>query len=571
MAGMSDFWTFLKDNPDPKPDRDPGDAEWTPSGLAAPVDLFGRGANRETALSGSRGLMDIARVAGYNTVLPPPDYINHWRDEGFDTQIFSKISPLRVITILCDISPEVSRALWDYLRFCNPGWEITVTQPGSEKPHARGQAVLDDFLYNVLAPKHGGSLDVVWGRMFAGGIVRGAFLSELVFGDDARTPVDLATPDPAIVRFRKVKGPYGPEWEMGEVVFGSDESGLRYDPTTRQAGIDAFKPYNRETVMYAPVDAMPGNPYGRSLMNPVVFPAVYLISLLNDLKRVTAQQGMPRIDIEVDLQALAAIMPDGLAQDQTAFNRWVRQAIAEVKEVYGRLQPDQAFVHTSMIKVNGNVGTVDVNSLGSVNTIIQALERFMTKALKTYPLFMAENAGMSEANANRQWEVFVQGIKQLQHLCENMLKRQFEFLLRAQGIQANAKIRFAELRTAELLRDAMYKQLHIANTLSEYLIGTRDFDEMAMMLTGHMPPEGKTEPDWIPKNFIPFAAPNAARAEGADGGEGSASPGQEGGDRDIVGLVDREVNKILRRQLLAGAGVLELADGTAPPKTEEDA
>src|SRR5690606_8582276 len=145
-----------------------------------------------------------------------------------------------------------------------------------------------------------------------------------------------------------------------------------------------------------------------------------LVNMMNDMKRVIAQQGYPRLNIEIDLPSLAQIMPDDVVQDPTIFNRWVSAAISEVKAAYATLQPDDAFVHTSMVKIHSNVGTLDVNSLGMINNIIDQIESMAMKALKSMPLLMGATEGMSEANANRQWEVFVAGIKSLQHHCENM-------------------------------------------------------------------------------------------------------------------------------------------------------
>lgn len=448
-------------------------------------------------------------LLGPKNILHPPNTITYWRDYGFDTNALGKASSTRLLEIMSDLSPDLSRALWDFLRFSIPGWEIVVTRnANSATPYRRGQAALDNFL-GVLAKQHG-TLEIMFGKLFMAAFIRGAFFSELVIGPDRRTPIGLNTPDPAMVRFRRSEDPdFGTVFELG-----------RLDKENEFVSMD------RETVIYLPIDPFPNSPYGRAPANPAVFSLLFLVSMMNDIKRVIAQQGYPRLNIEIDLPSLAQIMPEDLTQDPQVFNRWVAAAVSEVKTAYANLQPDDAFVHTSMVKIHSNAGTLDVNSLGMVNNIIDQLESMAMKALKSMPLLMGATEGMSEANANRQWEVFVAGIKSLQHHCENMLERQFELALQSQGVGANVIVRFAELRTAELLRDEMTRQMKIDNSIKEYAFGAVDFETMVLNITGKKPPAGVSEPLFMPKTFVSYN--NAIKAEAAS--EGSAAPGQEGGD-----------------------------------------
>jgi hypothetical protein len=156
-----------------------------------------------------------------------------------------------------------------------------------------------------------------------------------------------------------------------------------------------------------------------------------------------------------------------------------------VQAVFNNLQPDDAYIHTDVVTVNRPVGAVDASSLGGVDGLIKSLERMLTRALKTMPLLMADTAQASEANANRQWEVHAAGIKSLQHLAENLLGRLLTIALQAQGLGATVEFRFAELRAAEMLRDAQTEALQIANARAKYEAGWTSQDEAAEALTGH--------------------------------------------------------------------------------------
>ena len=399
---------------------------------------------------------------------PPLLLEEKWRILNLDRRALDTMASNDLIELLCDLSPDVSRALWDFLRMCNPGWEAVACRPGTDKKLASADVKLQAFL-DVLRNRHG-SFDMIINRLFVSAFLRGAFLAELVMDARGRTPLDIVTPDPASIRFRrKLDATYGVIWEMG------------------QWQVRDFVAIDRPTVRYLAVDPLPGSPFGRPLATPALFSTLFLLNLLHDIKRVVSQQGYPRIDIEVDLAQLKEAMPANLEDDPEAFEGWVQGAIAQIENVYNNLEPDDAYVHTSVIKVNRPIGTVDANSLGAVQGLITALERMAVRALKTMPLMMGITDGVSEANANRQWEIYSAGIKALQHLGENLLEYLLTKAMQSVGIACTVQFRFAELRAAEELRDEQTRQLKILNIGGEYDRGWISQAEAAQKAVGHAP------------------------------------------------------------------------------------
>lgn len=100
------------------------------------------------------------------------------------------------------------------------------------------------------------------------------------------------------------------------------------------------------------------------------------------------------------------------------------------------------------------------------------------------PLLMAMTDGVSEANANRQWEIFVAFIKSIQQLGEAMLESQFGLGLQAKGVWATVDWKFAELRAAELLRDAQAELLRTQTARMQYDNGSISADEIAEKSAG---------------------------------------------------------------------------------------
>lgn len=518
-AGSARGWYVPKRRPAPTESpsatsaREPDEARRPVLGVRAPEPATAATAGLSAALKGGRLSVDIpGQFLGALTIVVPPDSPEDlWTLFALDEQSLARMSPSQLLDLLVDLSPDVSRALWDILRLCNPGWQATCFRPGGRTPDPAAQARLDAFL-DQLTDLYG-AVDVPIGRLFIGAFMRGAFLAELVLDESARTPIDFATPDPMSIRFRREWDPVrGPVWHLG------------------QWQVSGFVPLERPTIRYAAIDPLPGRPYGRPLAAAALFPTLFLLGLMHDLRRVIAQQGYPRIDITLDLVALQASMPPQVRQSPEKEKAWVQEVITEIGLAYSKLEPDDAYLHTSVVKVNRSVGTVDATSLGGITAIIQALERMAVRALKTMPIMMGLVDGSSEANANRQWEIEAAGVRSLQNICETLLGRLFAVGLRAQGIQAVVEVAFEELRAAQALRDAQVEQLTIANAGAKYDRGWVSQDEAALEVTGH--PADQPEPRVLPLTDQPTPgeglspAPDAGAPSAADTGQVNPEPGE---------------------------------------------
>lgn len=409
-------------------------------------------------------------LSTWRTLVAPAEPEQSWRIQDLDAKSLERASPAKLMELLADLSPDVSRALWDFLRMCNPGWEATALRPGTEEQDEAAQATLDAFLQAMNRqgdPLYVSAFELAISRLYIAAFLRGAFFAELVLDRTGRVPLLLATPDPVGARFRrKDDADRGWVWQLCQW-----QGGTLVD-------------LDRPTVDYVPIDPFPGSPYGRPLASAALFTAVFALAMLHDLRRVVQQQGYPRIDLAIQLERLLAVMPAGTDRDPKALQEWVDAIITEIKAAYKDLQPDEAYVHTDVVAVNRPVGAVDSSSLGAVDGLIKALERMMVRALKTMPLMMGLDMSASEGQSNRQWEVYAAGIKALQHLCETLLERLLGLALQAQGVVATVRFRFAELRVAELLRDAQVENLQAQVAAYQYDRGWISQDAAALKGAG---------------------------------------------------------------------------------------
>jgi hypothetical protein len=429
----------------------------------------------------------------YNFPIPPGTPEETWRSSLLDSRTLQRMKAEDLMLILPDLSPEVGKAFWDYQRMSNAGFEYKVLKadPGSESEDTPARRVVEDYLED-LNRRYG--LDSLIARQYGQLYLRGGIFAELVLGPDRSTAVDLALPDPISVRYEAKVGPQGEYWQLGQY----------------QVGV--FVPIDRPTVWYYPIDPLPhGPPYGRPIFSPALFAALFLLAALHDMRRVIAQAGYSQIDFEIVTEVLQKYMPDDVRDDPDKTKAWIAGMMDDLKTYYGQLEPDDALMHTDAIKINRAKGSISLDVQG-FGTLADVLERMCVRALKTVPMAMGITDGVSEANSNRQWDMFMAGVKTVQHIAELTWKQVIETMLRAQGIQARVVWEFAENRSSEELRDAQAEKYKTENAITQELAGYITHEEAARKVTNHGP--ATPEPIMVPQSFIPFGGspePDAAK------------------------------------------------------------
>lgn len=371
----------------------------------------------------------------------------------------------QILDMLITASPEIAKMRWDFLRMCNSGWNWRVTSENPLRERRAKTAVLEFF---ARLTENYGAVDIVWNQFFISAFTRGAFFVELVLDLDRRTPIDLVVIDPKVARFRRVVHPKrGKVWQVGYY----------------NSGVWVALDY--PTIRFVPIDATPDSPLGGSLITPALFPAAFLLQMLSDIRRVVGQQGYPRIDLVIKLENLLAAMPREYEGDVAKIAEWVEAAIAEVQTVYESLSPDDAYIHTDVVEVHSSGSAFNAQGLGVFDEIIGVVERMMTRGGKTMPLLMGTNDSSTEGSSNRQWEIFLAGIRSVQNLAESVIAYFLELMLRAQGLQATVTINFDELRASEQLRLAQAMQMETVVWKMWYDYGWASQDEAARAMVGH--------------------------------------------------------------------------------------
>lgn len=409
----------------------------------------------QTDIRFSSGVSDFIQV---NTDQDSKDIFD------YSEKYVRSMKPSKLLEMLCDASPEMSRAFFDFLMMCCPGWSIRALNEDGDIDQT-ADAYLDECVDKLRRTYK--APEIVFVKLFMSAWLRGAVCSEIVLDKRGTDFVDISPIDPDSLEHHRIR---------------DKVRGLVWQIAQRQG--NKIIPLDIPQVAYIPIHPFFGTNKGRPLARPAIFACFFLIAVLQDLRRVIRQQGYPRMDISVSIEKLKKMIPSAQANNMDALKTLAESIVNEVKTIYRSLKPDDTFIHTEVVEVNQPIGTLNASSLGVVGELLQCLERMATRALKTMPLMMATTDGVSEANANRQWEIHVAGIKSMQHYVESVLEDHFNLALRAKGLQARCEFRFAELRAAELLRDAQVETLMTLVARAQYDNGSISADEMASKSAG---------------------------------------------------------------------------------------
>ena len=423
----------------------------------------------------------------FGTTMPPAgDTYDYWRIQLTDPDDLAALPVDQIQKIMARVSPEISKAWWDFVIFVGNMTEVKVyREQGSDEVDESAQAMLDQFI-DLLDDQHSSSLNLIH-RIISGGFLRGAFAAELVLDKNGRLPIDLATPDPQSFRFRQVNDPQrGEIWELGQWQNGVFVSFA-----------------DMPTVKYVPIVPEVGTPYAVSWMEAAIFPGLFLIMLLQDVRRVIANFGYPREDISVDLERLKNSMPADLQTSPDAFKNWTNDTIQEIIDVIETLEPGMAWVHTDVAmrqELKGAIGGSGANFANQVDQMIESLERMLIRGLKTVPFLLASRQSTTERQADREWEAYTTGIDIVQRKLKFLLDNLFTLALEVQGIQSIASVEFAESGAFDALRDAQVEQIQIQNEIEKRKQGWINNNEASETITGS-PAVDEPEQTAVPPQF----------------------------------------------------------------------
>jgi hypothetical protein len=370
------------------------------------------------------------------TWIEPGDDDTDWRLTLIDEETLPNVKARDLIKMLVNASPDVDRALHDFLRYCNSSWEL-------RGENDRAQKILDDFLKQL--EDIGQSLNVKIEMALSGSFTTGAFFLELVFDEVGRKAVNLAVIDPMLARYRRVEDPvHGQIWHLGQIIDG-----------------EFISFFGDNTIIYEPVNPVVDSPFGRPMINSAIFSVVFQLGLLKSTRQVVETQAWPKGIWKVDRKLLyeTEVPPNKI-------DEVVESTKAMLENVWSKIKKTQAPIVGSEVSYE-IVSAMNRASLSGVDMLERTLERWIIRALKTQPVLFGSNEGISEAHADVQLLSHGIFINSVQASLEALFVRLFTQVLRAEGEASTPYFRFARINAAERKREAEI----LRSQLQAYRIG----------------------------------------------------------------------------------------------------
>lgn len=392
---------------------------------------------------------------GLNGVLPLPDPTVSWRTLETQRKNLLNLPYTRLSTLALDLSPQINKGLWDFVRFGNAGVVIDDISDQAKESNI-------DFLKSIgrYYGNFKNHMDSMWADIF----VYGAVFPELVLSDGARYAVDIALNNPLSGRFRYANDPVrGSIYEFGQ--------------ETRHGWISHE---NSELVRYIGFGRIGNNPYGRPLIAPAIHASLFLLGLISDLRRMVANQGLSRMDYSLDVEEMLALIrqnPD-IAGDDEATADFINSHIQEIKQVISNLDVDEDYVHLSTVEVNYANNTLHMNMQG-LDTLVNTLKLDIVNGMKSVSGLSNLLDSTTETHITRQLEYFVASISSVQEEMADMMSDYLTIQNIVKGIMSEAQYQFKKQRTSDRRETAEIRKIETETVISKVDAGIIDQVEAA--------------------------------------------------------------------------------------------
>ena len=403
--------------------------------LTTPI-VVRRGQGRSTGL-------DLATDFLFDQTLAPPDPSASWRELEVMRSDLLNLPYSRLAQIALDLSPEVNKGLHDFLRFVNPSHVLRNSNPVAEQASHAFMRQLDTYYGSFRS-----HIDSLWSGIF----LTGSAFPELILGEGGRAPLDLVFNDPGSARFRRERDALrGPRWRLGQ----ETREGFNYLDDT-------------PLVKYLGFDRLTDNPYGRPIVGPAVHSSVFLLGLIQDLRRVIVNVGLSRTDYSLDGEELLKMIgrnPE-IANDSNATSQFIAEQIAKIRSVLSHLDVDEDFVHVSALKVNYATNPMTVN-LSGLSTVVETLQQNVVNGFKGISALLNIMNSTTETHIRSQLEYFVSALQSLQDEVAAMLSEFFDIANQVQGISGETEFRFRRQRSADKMAMAQIEEIRTNTVVSK--------------------------------------------------------------------------------------------------------
>ena len=342
---------------------------------------------------------------------------------AFDDKTLPNITLQKMIRLLKNNNALISQSLLNFRQFVTYDYRIDGT------PRAKANI---ERVFKMLEQRRK-PITLLLGQLAEGIYVGGGAYTEIVLAEDRMTTIDFVVNDPLTVKFQLIDDP----------IYGEDFRLIKIERNGKPASLNGIP-----TIKYIPVNGEVNSPFGKPFMLAAIFPAVWQLLLLKDIRDVLRTQVYPFVHVKVDLQKILEAAggdtekakKDATTSRDTAINAWSKKgnntAIATGDEVEYEI-------------ISGlNRSNMDIDP------IISILNQQVASGAATMPLFLGINNATTEANADVQWLIEVAIIRSVQRELNALMTYNCNTINQAAGIGGEVVFSLMTMNAMERLREA---------------------------------------------------------------------------------------------------------------------
>lgn len=404
------------------------------------------------------------------------------RELGLDDFTLSTMSVEDLIDTLIDAHPDVSFAVWNFMRIGDSGYTIRVEDLENGEIYEEGQLEIQNLIKRLSQPnieqfELSRDFDKIVDQLMLSTITRGACALELVLTPNYDDVAFIAPVDPATVDFK---------FENDRYVPYQDEETLSLDIPT---------------FFYDGLDEMIDDPYGRSPILGAINAVIFQLQVLNDLKQVVHNQGYPRFDITILEEVLLKRMPIAIRNNEEKKQQWLNEKLQEIIDMYNNLDPDDSFVHYDSVQIGMAGGGQSGGALIDPEKLMNVIDHQIMSGLKTLSTILGRRStGNTESFAKMEIKLYIKGVEAIQKTVERILSRALTLALNIKGMQGIVYFEFNPIEIRTSLETAQFEQIHLMNCQFKRDQGWISQEEAAILAVGHEPVADGPINNETPKN-----------------------------------------------------------------------
>ena len=343
---------------------------------------------------------------------------------AFEDSKLPNITLKRMIRLLKDNNALISQSLLNFRQFVTYGYRLDGTP--------RAVANIEKILEGLAVRRK--PLSLMLSQLAESVYVGGGAYTEIVLAKDRMTTIDFIVNDPLTAKFYLEE-----DDELGEV--------FRLAKVDKQGRVTSLD--GDPTIMYLPVNGEVGSPFGKPFLLAAIFPAVWQLLLLKDIRDVLRTQVYPFVHVKVDLEKVLATA----GGDQVQAESDAKKSRDDALEAW-RTKGSNTAIATGDEVEYSIISGLNRMQMGMLDPIIDILNGQVASGASMMPLFLGVNDSTTETNADVQWLIEIAIIRSVQRELNWLMSYNFNIMNQAAGVGGEVVFTLLTMNAMERLREA---------------------------------------------------------------------------------------------------------------------